>query len=342
MHMRHSTFRKLTSHSLAIILVVVLVVICALQSATTGCQSRQRVSIQLQWTPQAQFAGYYVALDKGWYREEGIDLTIKPGGFDLPPVDLVASGKSQFGTSFLADLCVAVQKGKGVISIGQIQQKNGLLLIAKKSSGIEEPKDFVGKRVGVWVGSWEAQFDALMANEGVSPQDIEVIPQGGSIEPFLKGDMDVASAMIYNEYKSALSSGLSVKDLNVIDYADYGLGFPGDVLFTSRKVAEKHPDLCVRMLRASLRGWQYALVNPLEAVDIVLKYDGSGTLTWQHQALMMQEITNLIKIPGREIGYTDRTTVRQTIYILRQSVLSGMLQPEDVYTNEFWDKVHEK
>ena len=138
--------------------------------------------MQLQWVTQAQFAGYYVALDKGWYREEGIDLTIKPGGPDLTPVDLVASGKSHFGTSLLADLCVAIQKGKEVISISQIQQKNGLLLIAKKSSGIKQAKDFAGKRVGVWLGSWEAQFNVLMVNEGIRLQDVQVVSQGWNMD----------------------------------------------------------------------------------------------------------------------------------------------------------------
>jgi NitT/TauT family transport system substrate-binding protein len=340
--MLHSKLKKLALHSSAIILVLILVSLCILGSTTLACHSRQEVSLQLQWVTQAQFAGYYVALDKGWYQDENIDLTIKPGGPDLPPVDLVASGKSQFGTSFLADLCVAIQKGKEVISIAQIQQKNGLLLIAKKSSDIEQPKDLIGKKVGVWVGSWEAQFDVLMANEGVSLEDIEIIPQGGSIDPFLKGDMDAASAMIYNEYQSVLESGLKAEDLNVIDYASYGLGFPGDVLFTSRNIAEKHPDLCARMLRATLRGWQYAIDNPEEAADIVLKYDTTGTLTRQHQISMVKEVSKLIQIPGRDMGYTDRTSTRQTIYILRQKILSGRLLPEDVYTNEFWDEIHRK
>ncbi|MCX5998709.1 MAG: ABC transporter substrate-binding protein [Chloroflexi bacterium] len=341
--MSHSGFREVARHSLAVILAVVLVGVCALGSTTLACHSLQQVSIQLQWVTQAQFAGYYVALDKGWYLEEGIDLTIKPGGPDIAPVDMVATGESQFGTSFLADLCVAIQKGEEVISISQIQQKNGLLLIAKKSSGIEEPRDLVGKRVGVWIGSWEAQFDVLMANEGIALQDVQVTSQGSSVDPFLEGDWDVVSAMIYNEYQTLLESGLTAEDLNVIDYADYGLGFPGDTLFTSREIAEQHPDLCVRMLRASLRGWQYAIDYPEQAADIVLKYDESGLQTRQHQISMMKEISKLIRMTGRDVGYTDRTSVKQTIYVLRYSgILGGPLQPEDVCTNDFWDQAHEE
>jgi NitT/TauT family transport system substrate-binding protein len=160
------------------------------------------------------------------------------------------------------------------------------------------------------------------------------------MDPFFEGYLDVASAMIYNEYQTVLESGLKAEDLNVIDYAAYGLGFPGDTLFSSRKMVEQHPDLCVRMVRASLRGWQYAIDYPEEAADIVLKYDETGMQTRQHQISMMKEISKLIQMPGRDMGYTDRTTVKQTIYILRYGVLGGPLQPEDVYTNDFWNQVH--
>jgi len=298
----------------------------------------EAVSLQLQWVTQAQFAGYYVALDKGWYRDEGIDLTINPGGPDLVPADLVTAGTSDFGTSLLADLIVNVQNGGPVISISQIQQTNGLLLLAHRSSGIEEPADFVGKRVGVWLGGWEAQFNALIAREGLTSQDFDLVSQGFSMDPFLDGSLDVASAMIYNEYHVVLESGIKAEDLNLIDYANYGLDFPGDVLFTSRRLAEEKPDLCVRMLRASLRGWEYAVQHPEEAADIVLKYDASGVQTHEHQLSMMQEIAKLVSLPVRPVGYTDRDDVRRTVdTLLSYGVLSQMVQPEDVFTNEFWE-----
>jgi NitT/TauT family transport system substrate-binding protein len=297
----------------------------------------ESVSLQLQWVTQAQFAGYYVALDKGWYREEGIDLTIVPGGPDITPVDLVAAGTHDFGTTLLADLIVAIQKGTPVISIGQTQQRNGLLLIAKKSTGIKEPKDFAGKRVGVWLGSWEAQFYALIAKEGIAPQGFELVSQGWSMDPFLNDELDVASAMIYNEYHVVLESGVKPEDLNIIDYADYGLDFPGDTLFTSRQMVEQNPDLCVRMLRASLRGWEYAIEHQGEAADIVLKYDESGVQTREHQLSMMLEIAQLVQVEGRPLGNTDETAVQRTISTLLQyKVLGGPVQSGDVYTNDFW------
>jgi NitT/TauT family transport system substrate-binding protein len=318
---------------------VILISACSANSATPTPPPPKPVSLQLQWVTQAQFAGYYVALDKGWYEEEGIDLTITPGGPDLVPLDLVTSGSRDFATSLLADLVVAVQAGKPVVSLSQIQQENGLLLLATKSSGIAEPADFAGRRVGVWLGGWEAQFEALMAREGLAPGDYELVSQGFSMEPFLNGELDVASAMIYNEYYVVLESGVSPEDINIIDYADYGLDFPGDVLFTSRRLVEDDPDLAARMVRASLRGWQYAVEHPEEAADIVLKYDASGVQTRQHQISMMTEIAKLVSRPLRPLGYTDRDDVRRTIdTLLSYGILGGPVQPEDVFTNDIWEQ----
>jgi NitT/TauT family transport system substrate-binding protein len=334
--------KKITWLVSFITLFSVLLIACSSdeKDQATPAPSLMPVSLQLQWVTQAQFAGYYVALDKGWYREEGIDLTIKPGGPDMVPVDLVAAGTRDFGTTLLADLCVAIQRGSPVISIGQIQQANGIILIAKKSSGIKHPKDFVGKRVGVWLGSWEAQFNALLAKEKIDSQDVKVVSQGWSMEPFIKDDLDVASAMIYNEYHVVLESGMKPDDLNIIDYTDYALGFPGDVLFTSHRMIEKHAGMCVRVLRASLRGWQYAIDHPEEAADIVLKHDESGVQTRLHQLSMMKEMTELIRVTGRPLGYTDQATVQRMIdVLLRYKILSGPVQPQDIYDKEFWSKL---
>ncbi len=299
----------------------------------------ETVTLQLQWVPQAQFAGYYVALEKGWYADEGINLMIRPGGPDISPVSTVLAGNAEFATSMLADLVVAVQQGEPVISIAQIQQQNGLLLLARRDSGINAPTDFVNKRVGVWVGSWEAQFSALAAQQGLTPDRFEKVSQGFSMDAFLSGDLDVASAMIYNEYYVVLESGLTPDMLNIIDYANYGLDFPGDILFTTRQMVEQNADLCVRMLRASLRGWQYAIDNPEEAVDIVLRYDVSGMQTRQHQLSMMREIAALVQISStRPLGYTERTDVlRVTDTLLRYEILSGALPPDAVYTNTIWE-----
>jgi NitT/TauT family transport system substrate-binding protein len=338
--MRQSGEKAWRSLTICLIGVAVLVG-CSTEPAEPTLPPLEPVSLQLQWVTQAQFAGYYVALDKGWYREEGIDLTIEPGGPDLVPAELVAAGTRDFGTTLLADLSVSVQRDRPIISIGQIQQKNGLILITDKSSGIEKPQGFIGHSVGVWLGSWEAQFNALMAKEGITSDNFELVAQGWSMDPFLAGELDVASAMIYNEYHVVLESGINPEELNIIDYADYGLDFPGDVLFTSRQMAERRPDLCVRMLRASLRGWQHAIDHPEEAADIVLKYDESGIQTREHQISMMDEISKLVVVSGHPVGHTDRAAVKRTVDTLfRYGILSAAVKPEDVFTNDFWEQSH--
>jgi NitT/TauT family transport system substrate-binding protein len=322
---------------LLVLIIVVAQVACIATPASPTARPMDKVSLQLQWVTQAQFAGYYVALDKGWYAEEGIDLKIVPGAPDVVPVELVLAGTRDFATGLLADLAVAVQAKKGVISLAQIQQKNGLMLVTKKSSGIEKPQDFVGKKVGVWLGGWEAQFWALMAQAGVDKTQFELVAQGYSMEPFLNGELDVASAMIYNEYYAVLESGVKAEELNLIDYADYGLGFPGDTFFTSTSMMEQNPDLCARMVRASLRGWKYAVENPEAAVDIVLKYDDTGMQTRTHQLSMMNEIAKLVQVGGQPLGKTNESNVKVTIEtLLKYGILAGSINPGDVFTNQFW------
>jgi len=329
-------------NTVMVLLCLPLITACAGQS-TPIAPALTPVTLQLQWVTQAQFAGYYVALDKGWYKDEGIDLTIIPGSPDQIPADLITSGTRDFATTLLADLAVAIQNGKQVVGIAQIQQKNGLLLITRKSSGIQTPKDFTGKKIGVWFGSWEAQFDALIAQQGITRNDFSLINQGYSMDAFINGDLDIASAMVYNEYHVVLENGIKPEELNIIDYANYGLDFPGDTLFTSKKIAEQSPDLCIRMVRASLKGWQYAIEHPDEAVAIVLKYDKSGVQKSGHQLSMMTEIVKLVQVEGRQLGRSDSDTLQRTIdTLLKYGVLKSALQTKDIMTNEFWDKAQGK
>lgn len=333
--MRH----KVTFRVALLVLIVGMLVACTPAKPVETPDETQSVILQLQWFPQAQFAGYYVALEKGWYAEEGLDVTIRAGGPDISPATAVAGGSADFGTYMLADLASAVQQGQPLLSIAQIQQQNGLLLLAFQSSGIDDPTDFLGKRVGVWLGSWDSQFRALMTQQSIADNQYQLISQGFSMEAFLAGDLDVASAMIYNEYHVVLESGVAANELNIIDYADYGLDFPGDTLFTTKDLVEQNPDLCERMLRASLRGWEYAVANPEEAADIVLKFDVTGTQTREHQLSMMREIALLVKSSDiRPIGYTDRADVLRVVDTLqRYGVLASPVQPEEVYTNTIWE-----
>lgn len=316
-----------------------------------GCQSQkeeisiaeavlQPVSLQLQWITQSQFAGYYVAHEKGWYREAGIDLSIYEGGPDLVPVDLVAASSRDFGTTLLPDLAVSIHKGQKVKAIAQIQQVNGLRLLARKDSGIRTPEDLVGKNVGVWLGSWEIQFTALLASRHIDPKEINIISQGWSMKPFLDGQFDAASAMIYNEYFRLIEAGMMAENIHIIDYRDYGQDFPGDVLFTSDLMLKEQPDLCRKMVEVSIRGWKYAVTHPKEAARIVLKYDKGKIQSYEHQMNMLRALSRMIVVDMDDADYSIGTFRREKVeQMLKMLTLHGIMTftlfPEDIYDDRF-------
>jgi NitT/TauT family transport system substrate-binding protein len=325
-----------------IILIVVSSCFCMLlfiQNGQAQEKAMGKVSLALQWLTQCQFAGYYVALDKGFYRQEGIELTIIPGASDINPIYQVSSGVADFGTKWLADFLAAKEKGLPLISIAQVLQNNGLVLISKAKSGIQTPKDFIGKRVGIWFFGNEIQFFTLMNKLDIPLDRMKIDALKWSIKPFLDDEFDVVMAMIYNEYLRVLDSGHSEKDINIIDFANYGLNFPGQVIFTKTSILKTRPDLCEAMVRASLRGWAWAMDHPEKTVDIVLKYDETKSLKRDHQLRQMKAVIKLIKYGNRPLGFHPPDQVAFVMKSLFQNkVLSRVLDLSEVYTNSVWEK----
>lgn len=312
-------------------------------SGPAGAKQPEKVTLALQWLTQCQFAGYYAALEKGWYREEGIDLAIVPGAPDINPIHLVEAGTADFGTKWLADLLAAVDGGAPLVSIAQVFQSNGLVLLAKAKSGITGPRDFPGRRLGIWFFGNEVQVYALMRRLDVPLERLRIQPLKWSVEPFLKDEFEVITAMIYNEYLTVLDAGYAPGDLTVIDFADYGLNFPGDLLFTATNTLKDRPDLCERMVRASLKGWAWALEHPEEATDIVLKHDRTGRLNRDHQLRQMREIIRLVKFKDRSLGRHDPEEVKRAAEILFESrILHAHPETEKVCTNRIWEKVEQR
>jgi len=304
----------------------------------TAIAAPDKVSLVLQWLTQCQFAGYYVGLEKGFYLEENIDLTIKPGAPDVNPILLVSTGMDHFGTKWMADFLAAADNKHPLVSIAQVVQKNGLVLVAKAASGIKNPRDFIGKRLGIWYFGNEVQFYALMNSLNIPLDKINIKPLKWSITPFLKNEFDVVTAMIYNEYIRILDSGYKKEDLNIIDFSDYGLNFPGQVLFTNQTLIKKQPDLCRRMVRASLRGWAYAVKHPEEAVEIVLKNDKTGKLEKNQQLKQMRAMIQLIRYGSRPLGFHEPGQVSFVMKrLVENKVISAPLNLDEVYTNRIWE-----
>jgi NitT/TauT family transport system substrate-binding protein len=299
-----------------------------------------KVKLQLKWVPQAQFAGYFVALEKGYYKDENLDVTIVPGGPDIVSEQQVANGQADFGVDWVASFLAFRDKGLPLVDVAQIYQSSGLLLVSRKSANITKPEDLKGKNVGVWYGGNEFEFLALMDKLKFDPdKDMNVIKQGFTMDPFLAGQMDAASAMTYNEYQIVLESGVKAEDLNVINYTTEGVGMLEDNLFASEDMVKAKPDLVKRFVRASIKGWQGAIDDQKSAVDAVMKYAEPGSTTADHQTRMMSEVAKLVLPAGMakdQIGVMDAGRFKTTADIaLKFHVINAAADPAKSYTNQF-------
>lgn len=309
-------------------------------SSVTAQGAPDKVRLQIKWVPQAQFAGYFVAQDKGYYAAENLDVTIIPGGPDIVTEQQVANGQAEFGVDWVASFLAFRDKGLPLIDVAQIYQSSGLMLVSKKSANIMSPEDLKGKNVGVWYGGNEFEFLALMDKLGYDPdKDLTVIKQGFTMDPFLAGQMDAASAMTYNEYQVVLESGVNENALNIIRYNDQGVGMLEDNLFTTADIANTRTDLVKRFVRASIRGWQDAVVNQADAVNIIMKYVEPGSTTADHQTRMMREVARLVQPEGMDasqIGVMDANRFATTADIAYKfHVINQPADPSGSYTNDF-------
>jgi NitT/TauT family transport system substrate-binding protein len=305
-----------------------------------------KVRIQLCWVPQAEFAGFYVAKAKGYYEAEGLEVEIVPGGPDIVPEQQVANGSAQFGVNLVGSLLSHIEQGVPLIQIGQVFQDTSMVLLSKKSSGIDSPEKFAGKRIGNWMGGNEYEVLALFAKYGLDPmKDLEFVKQSFTMDQFLSGEIDVATAMIYNEYHVVLDSGYKPEDLYIFNLDELGVGMLHDNLFVNRDWLKDNGETAVKFVRASLKGWKDAVMNQEEAVDIVMDFVEASSTTREHQTTMMQEVAKLVRPEGLaddRILFTNEDRFRLTADIALQ--FGVINEPADIsaaYTNEYAEKALE-
>jgi NitT/TauT family transport system substrate-binding protein len=273
--------------------------VLALGLAAGPALAQEEVKLQLQWVTQAQFAGYYVALDKGFYKDEGLDVTILPGGPDIAPPQVLAGGGADVMLNWMPSALAAREKGLPVVNIAQPFKTSGLMLTCWKDTGITSPQDFRGKTIGVWFFGNEYPFLSWMSQEGIptsgGEDGVTVLKQGFNVDPLLQRQADCISTMTYNEYGQVLDAGVSPDELVTFKYEDQGVATLEDGIYALEKNLEDPAFVAkmVKFVRASMKGWKYAEANPEEAADIVLDNDASGAQTKPHQLRMMGEIAKL-------------------------------------------------
>ncbi len=306
-------------------------------------QAADKVTLQLKWVTQAQFAGYYVAADKGFYDAEGLDVTIKPGGPDIAPTQVIAGGGADVVVEWMPAALAAREKGLPLVNIAQPFKSSGMMLTCRKDSGIASPADFPGKTLGVWFFGNEFPFLSWMSQLGIptdgSAQGVEVLKQGFNVDPILQGQADCVSTMTYNEYWQIIDAGLTPDELVVFKYAEQGVATQEDGLYVLEQNLSDpaFKDKMVRFVRASMKGWKWAEENPEAAADIVLENDATGAQTEEHQVRMMGEIA---KLTAGSNGALDPADYERTVATLlaggSDPVIS--MEPTGAWTHAITDE----
>lgn len=276
------------------------------------------IDFQSKWIPQDQFMGYYVALEKGFYEEEGLDVTILPGGSDINVPSVVESGTAQIGTTNLYNVLAYQEEGYPLVAISQVMQDSPFVFVCNKDS-VSSVEDLKGKTLGVWTGGNDAPVRALLNKYGMDPDlDATLASQGTTIDGFLDGTFDGYSAMTYNELLLAYEAGYTDDDLYLINMSDEGCGMLADCIFCNSEWLAENREAAVKFVKASIKGWIYACQNVKEATDIVYANMDQTSADYDHQLASGEKVAELVLPEGSDesiVGTIPEDKVADTIDI---------------------------
>lgn len=322
-------------------------------TGTSSGGALKKVTLQLQWVAQGQFAGYYVAAKKGFYAKEGLDVTIKPAGTDTVPIDVLASGDADYAISWVPKVLGSIEGGSKVTDVAQIFERSGTTQISFKDKGITSPGDLKGKKVGSWGYGNQWELFAGMQKAGIDTNSqISLVQQAFDMNGFLNGDIDAAQAMTYNEYAQVLETInpktgklYQPEDLNVINWNTVGTAMLQDAIWANadKLSSDKdYQDTTEKFIKASIEGWIYTRDHPQEAADIVAA--AGSTLPAGHQLWMVNEVNKLIWPSTGGIGTVQKSSWDQTVDIaLHTKDNTGKTiitkdPPSDAYSNVYVEK----
>ncbi|WP_167139135.1 ABC transporter substrate-binding protein [Diaminobutyricimonas sp. TR449] len=349
--MKHRTRRYATLGAAGLAAALVLSA-CTSTANDEGADELTQVKLQLQWLPQAQFAGYFAAQEEGFFEEEGLEVEIIPSGGDIVPQDALANGDVDYAIAWVPKVLGSIEAGANVTNIAQIFQRSGTLQVSWADSGIESVADFEGRRIGSWGFGNEWEIFAAMAEEGLDSTTVEIITQDFNMNAFLQGDIDAAQAMTYNEYAQLLETTdpetgelYTAEDFNVISYEDTVGAMLQDAIWADTERLESdeaYQDTTVAFLKAVIKGWAFARDNPEDAAQITLDA-GSG---WgpSHELWMANETNKLIWPAPDGIGVINEESWNATV----QAALSAVNEsgarlitsepPASAWTNEYIER----
>jgi NitT/TauT family transport system substrate-binding protein len=308
----------------------------AFSLAAVQAWAADAVTLQLKWVAQAQFAGYFVAKDKGFYEEEGLDVTIKPGGPDIAPEQVAAGGGADVIVTWMAAALAARDKGVGLVNIAQPYKKAGMQLVCPKDGPVQTEADFKGHTLGVWFFGNEYPFYAWMNKLGIPTEGgadgVTVLKQSFDVQPLIQKQADCISVMTYNEYWQLIDAGYKPEDLIVFNYSEMGVDLLEDGLYVMEDKLQDpaFKDKMVRFVRASMKGWEYAIANQEEAAEIVMDNGGQDE---NHQVRMMGEVAKLIDKPDAKL--IEAAYERTAKALLDQKIIEK--EPSGAWTSEITD-----
>src|SRR6202158_5648045 len=319
-----------------------LLALAAGTSLVTSAQAADKVTLQLKWVTQAQFAGYFVAKDKGFYKEVDLDVTINPGGPDVAPPQVIAGGGADVVVDWMPSALASREKGVALVNIAQPFKKSGLEITCRAETGIKKPADLKGKTIGVWFFGNEYPFLSWMSKLKLktdgSAGGVKMLKQGFNVDPLLQKQADSISTMTYNEYWQVIDGGYKPAQLVVFKYEDEGVATLEDGLYVvESKLAD--PAFVAKMakfVKATMKGCDYARKNPDEAVKIILAGDSTGAKTEKDQKRMMTEIGKLL---GAADGKLDVKDYDRTVATLMSGGSDPVItkKPEGAYTFAVYD-----
>jgi NitT/TauT family transport system substrate-binding protein len=319
-------------------------------SGTPATGNLTKVKLQLQWVTQAQFAGYFAAVDQGFYKDLGLDVQIVEGGVDIVPQTQLASGAVDFAISWVPKALASREQGAAITDISQVFQRSGTLQVSWADTAIKAPAGLKGKKVGNWGFGNEFELFAGLTKAGLDPgKDVTWVQQQFDMQAFLKGDIDAAQAMSYNEYAQVLEATnpatgklYTPADLKVINWNDVGTAMLQDAVWADSKRLQSdkaYQATTVKFLTATLKGWIFCRDNPTDCRDMVVAK--GSKLGKSHQLWQVNEVNKLIWPSPQGIGLVDSAAWDRSVQLsLRTKNQDGKTvltkQPSGLaYTNDY-------